>query len=93
MIGNNSNIIFLRNRVREINELCTGCKLHQVTNDPIPADLIPRGLKRTNFAESNLWVKGSNWLNDEEACWPTPKFETSIRGELTRVEELLWIPG
>lgn len=86
VINNKSNIVYVRNRVKEIEELTTGWKFHHLATDQNPADLLTRGMKRAKFANSYLWIRGPDWLNDEET-WPAQKFETSIAVKLAKVAE------
>lgn len=56
---------FIRNRVREIQELTRNHKWHHYRSKENPADLLTRGITASHLLDDNTWWKGPPWLSEE----------------------------
>ena len=82
---NNSNKVYVRNRVGEIFTLRGQLKfeLRHVDSKDNPADLISRGCSMETLRSSDLWKSGPQWLSNE-ADWPETQFKVSITEIITQ---------
>ena len=64
--SNNSNIVYVKNRVEEILRFQQELSLSfmHVNTKQNPADLLSRGCSLRTLSTSNLWLKGPSWLCD-----------------------------
>ena len=72
--NNKSEIVFVKNRVAEINRLKDQYRFQtlHVSSEENPADLLSRGLTFNQLAASYLWWEGPKWLKDRSG-WPQQK--------------------
>ena len=83
--GNNSNIVYVKNRVSEILSLKEEFKfdLHHVTLKENPTDLLSRGTSVSVLAQSSLWLRGPYWLMDVNHV------DTNIKMSQVQVSEII----
>lgn len=70
--NDNSNIVYVKNRVAKINSDASGFKFHHVPTCSNPADLISREASFSTISECTLWKHGPSWLG-HPFIWPTHK--------------------
>ena len=70
--NNNSNIVYVRNRVANIHETGSDFQFMHVASGDNPADLVTRGITFKQFSNSPIWFSGPKWLPYPEK-WPVQK--------------------
>lgn len=70
--NNNSNIVYVQNRVASIRELSFNFKFNYVPSSSNPADLLSRGTSVEKLSRDTLWMHGPTWL-DCKSNWPPQK--------------------
>nr|XP_022902869.1 uncharacterized protein LOC111415413 [Onthophagus taurus] len=63
---------YVQNRVNEIHKLSDSVWRYCPGKEN-PADLLTRGISAKTLIDSNLWLRGPKWLNDEEN-WPSDEY-------------------
>ncbi|XP_050705313.1 uncharacterized protein LOC126990672 [Eriocheir sinensis] len=70
--NNNSNIVYVKNRVASIRELASNFNFNCVPSSSNPADLLSRGTSLDNLLKETLWMHGPFWI-DRPDKWPAQK--------------------
>lgn len=60
---------FIANRVKEILELTEEFPWRYCPSESNPADILSRGISIEKFVNNNLWMRGPDWLTEEDN-WP-----------------------
>ena len=81
--NNKCDIVYVRNRVHEINEYKADFQFLHVPSCSNPADLLSRGQSLKLFKKSQLWFQGPSWLQTGE--WPIQKEHVVIHEITTEV--------
>ena len=69
---------FVANRVSSIHECTSPTQWRHVPGTHNPANLASRGIKSTDAANLNVWLKGPGFLLEQESAWPKPKEEIKV---------------
>ncbi|GBM11079.1 hypothetical protein AVEN_206495-1 [Araneus ventricosus] len=62
--------IFVKNRVKEIQNLSDPCEWLHTPGTDNPADIISRGLTINELKSSKIWWQGPSWLIENKNNWP-----------------------
>ena len=75
--NDSSTITYVKNRVADIREMSNNYQVFHVPTGSNPADLLTRGIKVNELANSYLWFKGPTWLPFPD-LWPSQKDEVVV---------------
>ncbi|VEN43467.1 unnamed protein product [Callosobruchus maculatus] len=63
-------VVFVSNRIAEIQRCTTVQQWNHVSSSDNPADLVSRGLNATELNQCDLWWRGPSWLVHDQVDWP-----------------------